>query len=74
MQPADIITLEESNTLRHAVDSIFYAVLACPQCGTLGLITSQQYYGLMPVLCGSKFCSCRFRIAEQSQLVYLPVN
>jgi len=74
MQPADVITLEESETLRHSVDSVFFAVLACPQCGTLSLITSQQYFGIIPVICGSKFCSCRFRIEDQSLLVYLPVN
>jgi hypothetical protein len=74
MQPADVIALEESETLRHSVDSVFFAVLACPQCSTLSLITSQQYYGIIPVLCGSRFCSCRFRIEDQSQLVYLPVN
>jgi hypothetical protein len=74
MQPADVVTLEGSESLRHSVDPAFFAVLACPQCGTLGLITIQQYFGIIPVICGSRLCPCRFRIEDESQLVYLPVN
>ena len=74
MQPADVITLEGSERFRHSVDPAFFAVLACPKCGTLGLITSQQYFGIIPVICGSRLCPCRFRIKDESQLVYLPVN
>ena len=74
MQPADVVTLEGSERLRHSVDPAFFAVLACPKCGTLSLISSQQYFGIMPVICGSKLCFCRFRIKDEIQLVYLPVN
>ena len=74
MQPADVITLEGSERLRRSVDPAFFAVLACPKCGTLGLITSQQYFGIIPVICGSRLCPCRFRIEDERQLVYLPVN
>ena len=74
MQPADVVTLDGSERLRHSVDAAFFAVLACPKCGTLALITAKQYYGFMPVLCGSRLCPCRFRIAEESHLIYLPVN
>ena len=74
MQPADVITLEGSERLRYSVDPAFFAVLACPKCGTLSLITSQQYFGIIPVTCGSRLCPCRFRIEDESQLVYLPVN
>jgi hypothetical protein len=74
MQPADVVTLEGSERLRRSVDPAFFAVLACPKCGTLGLITFQQYFGYFPVICGSRLCPCRFRIADESQLVYLPVN
>jgi hypothetical protein len=74
MQPADVITLEGSEGLRHSVDPTFFAVLACPKCGALSLITFQQYFGIIPVICGSRLCPCLFRIADESQLVYLPVN
>lgn len=74
MDPADIILLEEAESLRAAVESVFFAVLACPACGTLGLITLSQYLGTDPVICGSNRCSCRFRIDNKSRLIYLPVN
>ena len=74
MQPADVITFEASERLRLSVDPAFFAVLACPQCGNLSLTTSQQYFGFMPVICGSGLCPCRFRIEDESQLIYLPVN
>ena len=60
--------------LRHAVESVFFALLACPVCGTLGLITAAQYFGNLPVTCASDLCSCRFRIREQSRMSYLPVE
>ena len=74
MHPGDIILMAEAKTLRHAVESVFFALLACPVCGTLGLITAAQYFGNLPVTCASELCSCRFRIREQSRMSYLPVE
>lgn len=74
LQPGEIIVLHESESLRSQVESDFFAVLACPQCGTLDLITPSQYFGAVPVICGSNLCSCSFRIRDESRLVYLPVN
>ena len=74
MHPADIILLSEAQSLRSAVESVFFAILACPMCGTLGLITASQFSGKEPVICGSKHCACSFRIDSKTRLVYLPVN
>jgi hypothetical protein len=74
MKPGDLVLLAETESLRTAVESIFFAVLACPACGTLGLITSAQYYGNAAVTCGSRVCSCRFRIAQCRSFVFLPAN
>jgi hypothetical protein len=74
MAPGDVIFLEEAESLRSAVESIFFAVLACPACGALGLITSAQYQGLAPITCGSTQCSCTFQIEEDGRFAYLPVN
>jgi hypothetical protein len=74
MGPADIILLSEAESLRSAVESVFFAILACPACGSLGLITAAQYSGGEPVVCGSKHCACSFRIDNKTRLVYLPVN
>lgn len=70
----DIILLHESPTLKSEVESDFFAVLACPRCGILDLLTSSQYFGATPVICGSNSCSCSFRIEDESRIVYLPVN
>ena len=74
MAPGDVVFLEDAESLRSAVQSIFFALLACPACGALGLITSAQYTGSAAITCGSSQCSCRFRIDEEGQFVYLPVN
>lgn len=74
MDAGDIILLSEAETLRTAMEKVFYAVLACPACGTLGCITAAQYLGTAPILCASDHCSCRFRIDGKSHFVYLPVN
>ena len=70
----DIIVLNDSPTLKLQVEPDFFAVLACPWCGTLELVTSSQYFGSTPVICGSNFCSCSFRIEDESRIVYLPAN
>lgn len=74
MVPGDVIVLDRSPALRRHVASIFCAIVACPACGMPGLITAQQYFGVVPVICPSDRCSCHFRIQERSGLVYLPVN
>jgi len=74
MQPGDILMLDRVASLRAQVESDFLAVLACPQCGQLSLITPPQYFGTIPVLCGSAACSCRLRIEERRRFVYLLLN
>ena len=74
MRPGDILLLDDAETLRSAVDVTFCAVLACPLCGTPGLITSPQYFGTTPVICCSELCSGRFRIDNESRLTCLPAN
>ncbi len=74
MGPGDILLLDGSELLRPIVEAAFRAVLACPQCGTLALLTSPQYFGSAPVICESEPCSCRFRIEGQERLIYLPVS
>jgi hypothetical protein len=74
MDAGDIILLSEADSLRAAIEKVFFAVLACPACGTLGCITAAQYFGAAPIICGSDQCSCRFRIDGKNHFVYLPVN
>ena len=74
MQPGDILMLDRVPSLREQVEANFLAVLACPRCGQLSLITPPQYFGAVPVLCGASACSCRFRIEDRSRFVYLLLN
>ncbi len=74
MAPGDVIFLEEAAMLRGVLESLFFAVLACPVCGTPGMVSAAQCRGLVPVTCGAGKCSCRFRIDADGSLVYLLVN
>ncbi len=74
MRPGDLFLLSEAESASSGIAPAFVAVLACPACGTLFLLTAAQYFGATPVVCQSKLCSCRFRIADGLSLVYLPVN
>jgi hypothetical protein len=74
MHPGDIVFLDDSQSLRPMVESVFFAVLSCPGCGTLGLITIPQFCGLALVICGSDSCTCQFRIVDKSLFHYLPAS
>jgi hypothetical protein len=63
MNPGTIFVLENAGETGDEQDP-FWAVLACPCCGTLGLITRKQMAGLTPVLCGSDQCSAQFHIND----------
>jgi hypothetical protein len=72
MAPGDIIFLDDFAYLRESFTPNFVAVLACPLCGSPGLITSAQYSGGAPIVCTSKTCSGLFRIIDEAQIVPLP--
>lgn len=74
MQPGDLLLLSETDYLRARLAPVFAAVLACPLCCSLSLITLPQYHGLVPVVCPADFCSCQFRIKGESDLVYLAAH
>ncbi len=61
MGPGTIFVLENAGEIGEPQDP-YWAVLACPSCGTLGLITRKQIAGLIPVMCGSENCSAQFHI------------
>ena len=53
MEPGTIFVLENAGEVGER-DDPYWAVLSCPSCGQLGLITRKQVGGLMPVICGSE--------------------
>ena len=72
MAPGDIVFLDDFLHLRESFAPNFIAVLACPLCGTPGLITSVQYSGCALIICTSKVCAGLFRIVDEAQIVSLP--
>ena len=72
MAPGDIVFLDDFAHLRESFAPNFVALLACPLCGSPGLITSVQYSGGAPIVCTSKVCSGLFRIVDEAQIVSLP--
>ena len=71
MGPGAMFVLENAGEVGEA-DDPYWAVLACPDCGTLGLITWRQIAGLIPVICGSDKCSAQFFLSEGQVLVRPP--
>lgn len=63
MVPGSIFVLENAGECGESEDP-YWAVLACPSCGTLGLITRRQVAGVLPVICGSNKCSAQFFLRD----------
>jgi hypothetical protein len=71
MHPGTIFVLENAGEIGEQ-DDPYWAVLSCPGCGTLGLITRKQVSGLLPVICGSAQCSVQFFLRDNEILVRKP--
>jgi hypothetical protein len=71
MSPGTLFVLENAGEVGEPEDP-YFAVLACPSCGVLGLITRRQIAGLTPVICGSDQCSAQFHIHDSDILVRKP--
>lgn len=71
MQPGTMFVLENAGQIGEQEDP-YWAVLACPSCGTLGLITKKQIAGILPVICGSDTCSAQFFLREDEILPRKP--
>ncbi len=65
MEPGTIFVLENAGEVGEKEDP-YWAVLSCPSCGTLGLITRKQISGILPVICGSDKCSAQFFINDSN--------
>ena len=71
MEPGSIFVLENAGEVGSQEDP-YWAVLACPECGTLGLITRNQVRGLVLVICGSRRCPAQFVIVEEQVMPRRP--
>jgi hypothetical protein len=71
MQPGTLFVLENAGDMGEG-DDPYWAVLACPECGTLGLVTRKQIAGLVAVICGSDGCSAQYYIQENDIVARKP--
>jgi hypothetical protein len=74
MAPGDVFLIDELGSFGSNSEPAFHAVLACPLCGSQVLISSAQYFGFAPIICGARTCPGFFRINDDGRFVYLPVN
>ena len=74
MEPGCLFLLARRFQLSPKREPRFTAVLACPQCGTLNMITETQYVGHDTVICESELCGQHFHIRDKSWFEYLPVH
>ncbi len=65
MEPGTLFLLEHAGELGKA-ENPYWAVLACPACGSLGLITRQQCAGLEAMICGAETCSAEYYLGSES--------
>jgi len=61
MDPGTVFMLENQSKLGQAQNP-YVAVMSCPRCGTLGLITRRQLFAGETMICGGDFCSAEYRL------------
>jgi hypothetical protein len=59
MDPGTIFMLE-NQTKPEGAQSPFVAVMSCPRCGSMGLITRRQLFGGEAMICGADSCSAEY--------------
>jgi hypothetical protein len=67
MDPGTIFVLENQAKMGHAQNP-FVAVMSCPRCGTMGLITRRQLCAGEPMICGGDVCSAEYRLEGETIL------
>jgi hypothetical protein len=72
MLPGTLFVLENAGEVGEKEDP-YWAVLSCPTCGTLGLVTRKQVAGLLAVICGSDKCSAQFFIHDHEIVPRKPI-
>jgi len=63
MEPGTLFVLANAGGLGEACNP-YWAVLACPACGALGLITRAQYTGREAMICGGDTCSSEYFLRD----------
>ncbi len=72
MDPGTVFMLE--NQSRMGVEGNPYvAVMSCPRCGTMGLITRLQLFNGETMICGGDVCSAEYRL-DGEKIVFRAVQ
>jgi hypothetical protein len=61
MDPGTVFVLDHQPNPGHA-QSPYVAVMSCPRCATIGLITRRQLCGGEAMICGGDLCSAEYRL------------
>jgi hypothetical protein len=61
MDPGTVFLLQNQSKLGHAQNP-YVAVMSCPRCGTMGLITRRQLNGGEAMICGGDICSAEYQL------------
>jgi len=65
MDPGTVFVLENHSSLGRAQNP-YVAVMSCPRCATLGLITRRQLYGVESMICGGDNCSAEYQLEGET--------
>jgi hypothetical protein len=64
MDPGTVFVLQNQTNLGQAREP-FVAVISCPRCGEMELITRRQLLGGEAMICCSENCSAEYRLAGE---------
>ena len=67
MDPGTVFVLENKAKLGNAQNP-YVAVMSCPRCGTMGLITRRQLCAGENMICGGDTCSAEYRLDGEAIL------
>ena len=65
MDPGTVFVLQSQSKLGHAQNP-YVAVMSCPRCGTLGLITRRQLCAGETMICGAEHCSAEYHLENEN--------
>lgn len=71
MDPGTIFVLENQTRLGSSQNP-YIAVMSCPRCGTMGLITRRQLCAGETMICGGETCSAEYRLDGEAILYRRP--
>ena len=71
MDPGTVFVLENQTKLGNAQNP-YVAVMSCPRCGTMGLITRRQLCAGETMICGGETCSAEYRLDGENIQFRMP--